>query len=87
MTKSLFFNRSIPLLLAALLLATIPGLFFIHLAVLAIFTNIFVVVCIIDFIKKTALRKPFGLVLGFMYLAEIISGMIMYVLFYANNGS
>ncbi len=78
MTFSLNLHHIIPTLLSGLLLATFPGLFFIYLLLLALCTLIFLVICMIDFVKRTALRKRTGLVLSYMFLTAIVSVLALY---------
>lgn len=70
-------NRSILVLLAAAMLATFPVLFLWNLALLNLLTKIFLVICLLDFIRKTSWRKKTGTVLALIFMAEIISGIIL----------
>ncbi|MFN8253511.1 MAG: hypothetical protein U0V75_16695 [Ferruginibacter sp.] len=77
MNKVLNTHNSILVLLAGILLASFPFLFFLNLALLALLTKIFLIICILDFIRKTTWRKKAGTILALIFLAEIASGIIL----------
>ena len=65
---------------AALCLLIFPTLIFLNLAVLFFLTKVFIVICIIDLLLKSTLRKKAGLILGCMYLVEIVALINFYLL-------
>lgn len=71
-------HKLIQIFLGCLILASMPVLFFVYLAALVLLTKIFIVICIIDFISKTSIRKRFGLFLISVYLAYMVSLVIFY---------
>ncbi len=79
MDKSINIHRLIPLFLACLVLAFAPSFFSWYLVITIVSIKAFVVICIIDYIRKTTLRKRFGLVLAIMLTALIVSLVLMYV--------
>jgi hypothetical protein len=80
MYKQITLTNLIPIFLIGFILASIPTLFFFYFAFLILLTKIFIIICIIDFIRKTSIRKKTGLILGFMFIAGIISVITMFVL-------
>lgn len=64
--------------LGSLCLTLIPAFFSYYLVAMLVALKVFVIVCIIDYFKKTALRKNFGLVLAVMVLVIITSIMLNY---------
>lgn len=80
MSRLLNLNRVILILLAAAVIAAFPAIFFCNLAVLAVLMKFFLIICVLDFIRKTSWRKPAGTVLALFFLAEIVSGLILLIL-------
>jgi hypothetical protein len=78
MHKSINILRLIPLFLACLFLALIPSFFGWYLVIMVVSIKAFVVICIIDYIRKTTIRKNFGLILSVGIVALIISLVVMY---------
>ena len=72
----------IPVVLAGFILASMPVLFFMYFALLIFLAKIFVIICVIDLIRKTSWRKKTGLALSLMFMAAIVSLITMYVLNY-----
>ena len=70
-------NRVLLVLLAAAVMVTFPGLFLLNFALLILLTKIFLVICLLDFIRKTNWRKETGAILVLVFLAEIVSGVIL----------
>lgn len=59
-------------------IATTP-FFFCYLVVLFFLIPCFVAICIIDFVRKTQMRKEAGLILAFMFVAAIVALGIFYL--------
>lgn len=78
MNTTINIRRLIPVFLGCLLIALLPSLFFWYLATLMILTKIFVVICVIDYIRKSRMRKNIGLILASMFLAAIAALSILY---------
>lgn len=87
MNLSINFQRLIPLFLVCFCIALIPSLFAYYLLILAIGTKVFVITCIVDYFRKTTIRKNFGLVLSVMILAFIISLVVLCFVNSANYNS
>jgi len=79
MNTSINMHRLIQLILVFLLLSLVPSFFGWCLAITLISVKAFVVICIIDYFKKTRMRKSFGLVLSAMIVALMISLIILNV--------
>lgn len=62
-----------------LIIALIPAFFFCYVAILILFTKAFVVICLIDYIRKTTMRKISGLILAIMFLAGIVAAIVIYL--------
>lgn len=77
MDGTLNLRRAIAVLLAGTLIASFPFLFFCNLAVLAILTKAFLIICLLDFIRRTTWRRPAGTILALFFLAEITAGLIL----------
>jgi hypothetical protein len=81
MNASINIHRLILLFLGFLLLSLIPSFFGWFLAFTLVSVIAFVVICIIDYFRKTNIRKNFGLVLSTMIIALIISVIVLNVKF------
>ncbi|MBL7702807.1 MAG: hypothetical protein JNM14_11190 [Ferruginibacter sp.] len=77
MAANIDVRKFIPFFLISICIATTPHLFFWYLVALAICVKAFVVICVVDFFRKTSLRKNFGLVLSVMILAAICSLVVL----------
>jgi uncharacterized membrane protein len=86
MDRTLILHRLIAVILAGLILGSIPVLVFAYFAFLILLFKIFVILCIIDFIRKTSLRKKTGLMLTYMFIAGIVSVIAMYLLPFLHAG-
>ncbi|HEX2682393.1 MAG TPA: hypothetical protein VHL77_00575 [Ferruginibacter sp.] len=79
MNLSINLKRSIPVFLLCLAVSTQPVFFFVYLSLLFWATAAFFIVCVIDFINKSQLRRNLGLVLAIMYVTAIVSMLVMYL--------
>lgn len=75
-------NVVVPLVLAGLVLATLSFLYFPFFAILSFAFKVFLLVCVLDFLLKTNLRKPFGLVLIMMFIVAITGLLTIALLHY-----
>ena len=80
MNITLSHHRLIQIFLAGLFIALLPSMLFWYLAVVILVTKLFVIICIIDFIRKTAFRKSIGSILIVLVLACISSLVVSYLL-------
>ncbi len=80
MNTSINIQKLIPVFFVCLFIALIPSFFFWYILLLAICIKAFVILCIIDYIKRTTMRKKIGLLLSVMILAAIASLVILYFL-------
>lgn len=81
MNTSIHVQKIIPVYLACLCMAFMPYIFGIYLWVIGSGLSAFVIICIIDFLYKTSIRKNFGLVLITMLLAFITALLVNYIKF------
>ncbi len=82
MKQMLRLNVVVPLVLAGFLIATLSFLYFPFFAILSFAFKVFVLVCVIDLIFKTNLRKPLGLVLIMMFIVAITGLLAIALLHY-----
>lgn len=80
MNLSLSTHRLIQIFLAGLFIALLPSMLFWYLAIVILFAKMFIIICIIDFIRKTTFRKTIGSVLVVLLLACISSLIISWLL-------
>jgi hypothetical protein len=78
MNATLNIQRLLPFFLGCLFIAS-TSFIFCYLAILFFLFPCFLVVCIIDLVKKTRLRKNAGLLLATMYVAGIVALVIFYL--------
>ena len=81
MNTSINIHRLILLFLGFLLLSLIPSFFGWFLAITLVSVQVFVVICLFDYFRKTSMRKNFGLVLSAMIMALMISLIVLNVKF------
>lgn len=79
MNTTLNVRKVLPIFLGCLLIAMVPSFFFCYLVALFFLVNVFLVICIIDFIKKTQMRKDAGIILDSMFVAAIVALGIHYL--------
>ncbi len=78
MNTSINIHRLVPLFLVCLFLALIPSFFGWYLVIMIISIKAFLVICVIDYFRKTTIRKSFGLIVSAIILAFIISMLVLY---------
>lgn len=81
MKQLLQLNTLIPLVLTGILLASLPFMYFPFLGFLAFATKVFLIICLLDFIRKTDWRKTTGLVLIRMFCIAIFGLLFLAVLY------
>jgi hypothetical protein len=81
MNTSINIHRLILLFLGSLLLSLIPSFFGWFLAITLVSVQAFVVICVVDYFRKTNMRKNFGLVLSAMIIALMMSLIVLNVKF------
>ncbi len=67
------------MILVGMLLASVPGIPMLYFGILMICLKAFVIICIIDVVSKTSLRRSAGNILAGMFLVGIVSFVSMYV--------
>ena len=79
MTKAINLKTLIPIILAGMALASVPSISFLYLGVLMFCLKLFVIILIIDIIRKTSFRRQAGKLLARLFLVGIIAFVAMYV--------
>ena len=78
MNASLHVHRLTPLFLVCFCVALVPSLSIWYFILLTLFVKAFVIVCVVDHIRKTTMRKNLGAIVAVMILAAISSLVVLY---------
>ncbi len=79
MNRAINIRTLIPVFFGFLFIGLTPSLSYLFIVLLAICVKVFVIICIVDYFRKTSLRKNIGSILIAMLLAAIVSLLAMYI--------